>query len=224
MNINSLDDIAVMVDLKQRSDVHWARKIWHMTTVLLMAVIYSFAPEKVAWSILIFAAVAFIPLDFLRQTRPRLNEVLLHLFRPVVRASEVNRLAGTTYLLLGVMIVAFVFPREIVLLTLLFLAIADPMASYFGIRYGKDKIFGQKSIQGFLAAFVACSLLSFGFLYWKNLMTDRLIVVSILAGLTGALAELIPIGKLDDNLTLPVLSASFLWVIFNLFGGLSVYV
>lgn len=210
--------------LKKRSDIHWARKVWHMGTVLLMALLYTLLPENVSLALLVFFAVLFIPLDILRQTRPGLNNTLVHLFKAVIRSHEVHKIAGTTYLLIGVIAVSILFPKPIVILTLLFLAIADPMASYFGIRFGKDKIFGHKSVQGFLAAFAFCAGLSYGYFYFNNLMTDRLLIVSILAGLSGAVAELIPIGKLDDNLTLPILSASFLWVIFSLFGGLSVYI
>ena len=128
-------------------------------------------------------------------------------------------MAGTSYLLTGVSIIALIFPQEIVLLTLLFLAFADPIASYFGIKFGKDKIFGHKSLQGTVAAFFVCAILCFAFFYTHNLLLDRLIVVSLLGGLIGSLAELIPIGKLDDNLTLPVMSAIFLYFMFLLFGA-----
>jgi dolichol kinase len=40
----------------------------------------------------------------------------------------------------------------------------------------------------------------------------------LLAGLVGAFAELIPIGKLDDNLTLPLMSAVGLSILFYFFG------
>jgi diacylglycerol kinase (CTP) len=207
------------MDFKKRSEIHWARKIWHMTSVSCMAAVYAFAPEKVSLTILIVAWFLFVPVDFVRQKFPVINEVLIHLFKPVMRDSEVNKIAGTSYLLTGVMIVAFVFPKDIVLLTLLFLAFADPIASYFGIRFGKDKIFGHKSLQGSLAAFLVCTALTFGFLYTHNLLLDRILVVSLLGGLIGALAELVPVYKLDDNLTLPVLSGTFLWLLFMLFGA-----
>ena len=209
------------IDLKKRSEIHLARKIWHMATVSAMAAFYAFAPERVSLTILVVAWLLFVPVDFLRHFNSSLNDVLTHLFRPIMRDHEVNKVAGTSYLLTGVALVAFVFQREIVLLTLLFLAFADPIASYFGIKFGKDKLIGHKSLQGTLAAFFVCAVLSFSFLYAHNLLMDRLVVFSLLAGLIGALAELIPIWKLDDNLTLPILSSTFLWVLFSLFGAFS---
>ena len=136
-----------------------------------------------------------------------------------MRTSEVKAIAGTSYLLTGVLCVSFVFPREIVLMTLLYLAFADPMASVVGIRFGKDKIFGHKSVQGSAAAFVICAIITWAVLLYKGIMLDRLVIVSLLGGLIGAAAEAIPVGKLDDNFSIPVLSAGGLWLIFSIFGG-----
>lgn len=213
-----------MIDLKdklaKRSDIHWPRKVWHMAGVSLIAFVYSLVPDNIAIILLAIAWVLFVPFDFLRQRNAAVNEVAVSIFKPIMRQSEVNKIAGTTYLLSGLLIVASLFPRPIVMLTMLFLAFADPIASYFGIRFGKDKIFGEKSLQGSLAAFFVCAVLTFAFLTYNWVLMDRLIIVSLLGGLIGALAELIPIGKLDDNLTLPVLSATALWFVFTVFGAI----
>lgn len=208
-------------ELKKRSDLHLARKLWHITGVFSIAVLYN--TISINTSIALFAIVsgAAIILDILRQKSERFNDILVHIFKPIMRQGELNGLAGTSYLFLGVFIIVFFFPREVVTLTLLFLALGDPCASYFGIRYGKDKILGEKSLQGSVAAFIICAIAAFIYLYRQNMMNDRLVIVSVLSGLAGAMAELLPIGKLDDNLTLPVISASSLWIIFWLFGGLS---
>lgn len=206
------------VDLKKRTDIHYARKIWHMSGVFAMFLAYVYFPPAVSLAILGIAWCLFVPFDFLRQRKPALNDWAVHAFKPIMRQSEVKKLAGTTFLLTGVLAIDIIFPRPVVALTLLFLAFADPIASYFGILYGKDKIFGHKSIQGFMAAFFACTILTFFYLSHHNYLMDRLILVSLFAGLVGAFAELIPIGKLDDNLTLPVMSALGLTVLFYFFG------
>ncbi|MEK2689814.1 diacylglycerol/polyprenol kinase family protein [Bdellovibrio sp. HCB288] len=207
-----------LVDLKKRSDIHYARKIWHMSAVFAMFLAFVYLPEKVSLTLLVVAWILFVPFDFLRHRYPALNDIAVHAFKPIMRQSEVKKLAGTTFLLTGVLIVYVIFPRPIVALTLLFLAFADPIASYFGILYGKDKIFGHKSIQGFMAAFFVCMGLTLVFLLYHNYLTDRVIVISLLAGLVGAFAELIPVGKLDDNLTLPLMSAVGLSILFYFFG------
>lgn len=219
----NITDVLAIVDLKKRSDIHWARKIWHMLGVSGLALSYIYLPK--AWSVtaLIVISALFIVGDLIRQKNQALNELLIHIFRPILRDQEVHKIAGTTYLLSGVLLITLFFPREVVILTLLFLAFADPIASYFGIRFGKDKIFGHKSLQGSLAAFAVCAGLTFSFLYVHGMMLDRLVVISLIGGLIGALAEAIPVGKLDDNFTLPVLSALALWLMFSLFGTFANY-
>ena len=210
--------------LKQKSDMHWARKFWHMGGVSLIAAGVHYLPAFWAGFGLIALWVLYVPLDFLRLKFPALNDFIVHLFRPVMRRHESHNLAGTTYLLTGVLLTYLVFPRSIFFLTLLYLAFADPCASIFGIKFGKDKIFGHKSLQGSLAAFIICGTLTFGFLYYRALFLDRLLIVSILGGLVGALAEAVPVGKIDDNFSIPVISATGLYVLFSVFGGFSNYV
>ncbi len=215
--IDTLDSLNNL-ELRKRSDIHLARKIWHMAGVFGMFLAYVFLPETVSLIILALSVLLFLPVDFLRHKNPAFNDWIVHAFKPIMRDHEVHKIAGSTYLLCGVCLIVAAFPRPVVALTLLFLAFADPIASFVGIKYGKDKVFGHKSIQGFMAAFVVCTVATAIYLIYYNVMFDRVIVVSLLAGLIGALAELVPIGKIDDNFTLPVLSGLGLYILFYLFG------
>jgi diacylglycerol kinase (CTP) len=208
--------------LKQHHDVHLARKIWHFLGVVSIAICYHNLerPEAILW-LAIFGTLGIL-LDAGRLFNPGVNNWVMKVLGPLMRDHEKNRLSGTAYLLVGVFVIVVFFDPLIVKLSLLFLALADPVASYFGIRYGRDKIFGRKSFQGSFAAFVTCLLISLGYFYSKDLMLDRLFMVSILAGLAGAIAEAAPVGRLDDNLVLPVLSSTLLYGIFYLFGGFPV--
>lgn len=209
-------------DFKKRSDVHLARKIWHMSGVAFLFLGWSVLPTWLSLFLLSLAWLAFVPADLLRLYNPRLNTILLKWFKPIMRRNEIDKPAGTTYLLTGVIFIGLMFPHTIVGLALLFLAFADPIASYFGIRYGKDKIFGHKSVQGFLAAYVVCFIITALFLYFNN-VADYFWVVALLGGLIGALAELIPVAKIDDNFTMPVLGSiglNFVFTFFNIFEHL----
>lgn len=202
---------------KKRSDVHLARKIWHVTTVFSMFLCWMLLPFWVCIALLVLGWISFVPADILRLKNPELNTKLTKMFKLIMRQNELDRLAGTTYLITGTILIAALFPKSIVALSLLFLAFADPIASYVGILFGKDKIFGHKSVQGFIAAFIVCSVLTYAFLYIKN-VNEYILIVSLLSGVVGALAELIPVAKLDDNFTMPVLSSIGLTVIFYLFN------
>jgi len=202
---------------KNRSDLHVARKIWHMAGVFTIFVGWIFLPQWVSITLLCICWVLFVPADFMRQRNSEMNRNLMRLFQPIMRKTEVDRLAGTTYLLTGVILIASLFDRGVVAISLLFLAFADPIASYIGIKYGKDKIFGHKSVQGFMAAFFVCAIVCYIYLS-SNGVHQHLLIASLLAGLVGALAELIPLWKLDDNFTMPVLSSLGLSILFYFFG------
>ncbi len=204
---------------KRRSDMHLARKTWHMLGVLIMVLIHQRVSRETAIILLLATALVFVVPDIIRQYSTKLNDIFVGMFQTVIRENEVHKLSGNSYLITGVLVIVLLFPAKIVSLTLLFLAFADPIASCVGILYGKDKILGQKSLQGFLAAMGVCTLITFSYLYAHNILTERIVVVSLLSGLVGAFSELIPIGKLDDNLTLPVMSASGLFLLFSLFGA-----
>ena len=205
--------------LKNRSDLHLARKIWHVGMVLVMAVVFNYAPKEVSVAILSVAILIFIPLDILRQRNKQMNAKIVKSFKLIIRENEVHKLAGTTYLLAGTALIVLLFPKNVVVLTLLFLALADPSASYIGIKYGTDKIFGRKSLQGTMAAFFVCSVTTAMFLATNEILLQNMVIVSLLCGVIGALAELVPVFDLDDNFTLPVISASCIWILFNYFGA-----
>ena len=168
---------------------------------------------------LVLVSATCIFIDVFRQRSERFNALVLRVFGLFMREYERTGTTGVTYLMLGVLIIVALFPPSIVMLSLLFLAIADPVASYFGLKYGRDRLVGRKSLQGSMAAFFVCLIIAAVYFFAHNMMTDRILIVSILAGFIGAVAEAIPIGDIDDNLVLPVVSSCLLWVVYFFFGG-----
>jgi len=53
----------------------------------------------------------------------------------------------------------------------------------------------------------------------SSMMTERILIVSILGGLIGAAAEVVPVADLDDNFVLPVVSSCLLYGVYAVFGG-----
>ena len=206
--------------IHKRSDLHVKRKIWHFTTVSVMAWIYILLPEWVALAMLLATMLISIPIDIVRQFYKPLNDAMVKLFRPFIRESEINDLAGTTYLLSGAALLALAFPRPVIEMSMLFLAVADPLASYVGIKYGKRKIYGNKSYAGFFAAFLACTAISIAYLsIRKGFSGFELLYLAPLCGLAGAAAETLEFGGIDDNFSLPVSSGVICWALFYSFGA-----
>lgn len=202
--------------LKVRSDLHLARRFYHMLGSGVVAAFYFTLPRKEMLILFVSFTILCVSLDFLRLKSKKLNAKLLSTFGTFVRKSEVNGLTGMTYLTIGVTAIAVIFPKEIVSLSLLMLAIGDPVSSIFGIMYGKDVLVGKKTLQGTFAGFVACTLVAMILFSATGQMSERLILASLVAGLIGAISELTPVFGLDDNFTFPILSACLLWMQFQI--------
>jgi dolichol kinase len=170
--------------------------------------------DTMATSLLIIAILAF-GLEFWRLRDERINKIVMIVMKPFMRESEKTSVSGMPFYALGVALSLFFFPAKIAILSVLFLIFADPIASLFGILYGRDKIFPNKSLQGTMAAFGVCYLVTliYGAIHTGSSM--NLLVFSIVAGVIGALSELCS-QFVDDNLCIPVVSGLGLFVL-NLF-------
>lgn len=190
-----------------------------MSGIFLIAYLFSVLSRKDSLFYLAIAALVVIPLDIMRLKNPQLNHRAVTFFKPVMRIDEVGTISGLAFLLVGAFITIFLFPPKVALLALILLAVGDPISSLTGILYGKDKIWGRKSLQGALGGFVACTVAAAIFYLYHNIMVERIVLVSLLSGLIGALSELIQIKKIDDNMSFPILAASGLHLVFAVFGG-----
>ena len=208
----------MIAEYKKKSDLHLFRKAWHILGVLGLFLIWNLFQFPVSCFIFVALWLFFVPGDIVRVKYPHYNKIFNRLFQPILRSTELDQLAGTTYLLTSVIFISITFSHSIVSLSLLFLAFADPIASFVGIKWGRNKIFGHKSLQGFSAAFVVCTVVTYFFLAYFHGPTN-ILFFAVLAGLCGALAELIPVGHMDDNFTMPILSSIclyFLFIVFNI--------
>lgn len=214
MDHTLFSQLRISSPLRLRTDLHLARKAWHIATGLTGLIFYKKSgihPEALAFGLLIFAIASFI-LEFSRLRYEALNRVLMTFMRPIMRESEKNSISGMPFYALGVSLALFFFPEKIAVLAILFLIFADPIASFFGILYGRDKILPNKSLQGTIAAFSVCYIITlvYGLIYAQPTMS--LLVFSIAAGIIGALSEMCS-QFVDDNLCIPVVSGFGLYLV-----------
>lgn len=194
--------------LHKRSDLHILRKLWHMSTgsLGLFAFIQTNGDQK-TWAIfaLVIAIIGF-GMDLLRNKVPAMNDLVIRLMGPLMRRSEREGVSGLPFYALGVSLSLFFYSRDIALISCMFLVFSDPISSFFGILYGKDKILPNKSLQGAVAGFFTCYLIALFYgMNTANLGTE-LLIFSIVAGVIGSASELISAFNIDDNLTIPVVS------------------
>lgn len=194
--------------LAKRSDLHLLRKLWHMGVGSLCLFVYYQTGEDQhfwAWSILGVAAAGFV-FDFARHRSTAMNDVVLRIMGPFMRSSEKNGMSGFPFYALGVGLALLLFKKEIALLATFFLVFSDPISSFFGIIYGKDKIMPNKSLQGAIAGFFTCYLITLFYGLYYGADGNPLLWFSISAGLVGAISEMLSAFNVDDNLTIPVVS------------------
>jgi dolichol kinase len=123
----------------------------------------------------------------------------------LLRKSEYRGITGAGYYLLGSFLAVLLFSPTIAIAGMLFLIFGDFAAALVGTAIGKIRLFAKKSLEGSLACFVIC--LGVGLLLFWKVKPDWSIGVRLaLSGAIAAtLAELLPL-KINDNLTIPLLS------------------
>ena len=200
--------------LPVRSDLHLARKVWHAGMGLMIVGIFSCGISKaLALTLLGSALLIIISGELVRLRNPVLNERIVRFFGPIIRTQEVGKFSTVVYYVGAAFVAIAVFPKPVAILSLLYLAIGDPTASLFGILFKNRtvKIFGEKSLHGTAAGFVACALMTYFYLNSGGVYGLDLIRLSLLGGFAGSLAEALPLD-IDDNFAVPVVSGFILWM------------
>ncbi len=208
------------MEYKNTSDLHITRKIWHASAICLYAFIYYQLSFSAAFQAALLSVIFCLGIDTFRLNFPKVNTYVMAILKPVTRSHEVNSYAGTSYFSVGALAIILIFPKNIVLLSLILLAFADPIASAVGIIYGKEKIYKKKTLQGSFAALLASATIACIYFLVTQTMNERLFIVSMLTGFIGALSELFTPFDIDDNFSFPILSSASLYGLFYIFGGL----
>lgn len=194
------------------------RKLFHVLGTLAILASYEYLSYPLFSQYLFTFSVLFISFDFVKRYSKKLQNISLYFFKDVVKDCEKIGLSGISYTLIGILISTSLFSHKINTLAILFLAFVDPISSFFGVLYGKNyKISLSASLHGCIAGFLSAFFISFLYFFINNLMLDRLLIVSIIAGIVATLSESLPL-KIDDNFVIPLLSSAGLWGIFSLFN------
>lgn len=183
------------------------RRVFHATFGLLFAGLLHFlAPERLlAAGVLGGLTAALLAADLVRLRWPAANRLFFLALRPFASPREATGIASSTWFVGGCAATVALFPLDVAVPAIVVLAVADPLASYLGWRWGRRR-FGTGTVEGavvFLAA-------AFGVL-----------VPFVGVGAAGAAALAVTLAEaapwpVDDNLTIPVVTGALLW-------GLSVF-
>ncbi|MBI2604834.1 MAG: hypothetical protein HYW49_02015 [Deltaproteobacteria bacterium] len=151
--------------------------------------------------------------EYLRLRHPSLNAVCVRMMGFFMRTHEVKSVSGMPYYAASCLLAIAIFPRDVAILSLLFLTFGDPVASLVGILFRERSIpiLKGKSFHGTAAAYIVCALATWLYLKSTGMHGLSLIRMTLLGGFAGALAELLPLD-IDDNFTIPLVSGLILWL------------
>lgn len=215
-----------------RDDLHLARRGFHIASGVALLLLSVLFPSKRDFAMILGAmTVVDLGIEFSRLLFPRWNAFVLKKFSRIMRAGEERRLSGIAYYLLGCTLAVILFPRDVAVLSIMFLAFGDPVAALVGVAGGKrfwpmDLSAGNKSLEGSFACFLVCGILTLGISYFlpttQGLLIHERVLFALIGGFSASLGELIPL-RTDDNFSMPLISGTTLWVLsafFQLLPGL----
>jgi len=208
------------VRLHLRNDLHLARKGWHIGMGLVISFLYMGGVTR-SMGVMLLGSVLGVNLlvESARLRSPQLNEKIMRYWGPLMRSCEVNRISGTPYYIGAAILAMVIFPKPIAVLSILYLACGDPLASLVGILYG-DRSYrfpNGKSLIGSAAAVAVCTLVTFLFLKASAVPDSAVFALTFVGGLVGGMAEHLPL-EIDDNFTIPMVSGFVLWLSFIVLG------
>jgi dolichol kinase len=200
-------------------DWEWLRKLYHSSISLIMITLYKLEiPTFLVLKVLFAITLLYMQFDYLRFLSPSINSSFIKIFGFGMRREEKQKLILTSslYYLFGACSVLLYFgdDRDVVLLSLVMLALGDTAASFGGrfytrylrnfknnssINFKKSK----KTLAGSFSAFLVGLLIMLSYYHCDP---TRLVPI-IFGGFICAIGEYVDIFGLDDNLTMPLTCA-----------------
>lgn len=195
-----------------RSDLQLARRLFHMLGASAIATLYAlFLSHQQVIYILGSIACIFYIFEQIRVNYPRFANKIYFFTRYLYRAEEQLRESTMVAMFMGILLTILSFPKSIAITAIFTLAVSDPLSAIIGIKFGKHAIFKRKTLEGsmtFFAATFTITLATFG--VYNNNWNAPTWLLALLCATGVTIFEMIPL-KIDDNLTIPLATAFWLW-------------
>lgn len=196
-----------------RKDLQIPRRVFHMCGGISIAAIYGLLlSHSSAVHILGLFACLFYIFEQIRINYPEYSTKLNPVSKYFMRAEEQLKESAMIPYMLGILLTIISFPKGVAVCSILTLGISDPLSAIIGIKFGKNHIVEEKTLEGTAAFFLSCFFCIFVPLSMGTSNTSlSLFFLSFLTSLMVSSFEMVPI-KLDDNLTIPIFTAICLWI------------
>lgn len=185
------------------------RRLFHALCGLGIWVVlhYSTVSSRTAVILLVGCFLVALAADLIRLGVPSINRVFFRTFPYLASPRERSHIASSTWYLLGVAGALVLFPRSFAEAGVLVLALADPVASWFGRKYGR-RPFGSGSVLG-SALFSLVTLILLVSVVGVPTAIGATIVVTLIEAARW---------PIDDNLSIPLSTAGALWLLSGVLG------
>jgi dolichol kinase len=179
--------------------------------------------------------LSLVIIEYLRFKYEWAQKAFMIVAGKLLKPEETENSHGSLPFFLGLAFCTAFFQKEITIIAFLSLMIGDPLAAWFGIKYGKHKIKGKKSLEGFFAGtmgsfaagiiFLFINMIIFPESFFAQSLANSPVIVllvlflSSLAAFTGELFS--SSGFFDDNFVIPVLTGLSLSILMMIFFHLN---
>jgi len=192
-----LDDIAMLGEI--------FRKLTHLGAISI-PVIYFFFGNIILY-ILSGGLLVTIAIDMIRFYGGKKSKKFITRYLGImIRRHEKKDFTGATYILASSIITILVFDKPVAVAAIAFIVVGDTAGAIIGRIWGKVK-YRTKSLEGSVSFFFACTAVALivpGIPFWVKILG------AAIATLTEAFSS-----KIDDNLTVPLISGAIMQYIIS---------
>jgi len=197
--------VASIAPVARRGDLQLGRRLFHAVNGVAIASSYAvlFTHEEIVRLFGTVACLVYI-VDRIRVAYPELLARAPWINRLFFRAEEQFRESAMIPYAIAILLTMLTVPKAAALIAIYTLALADPLSALVGIRWGRHRIGGTKSLEGSGTFFVVTALIAATVLAASAAPpVGSLVGAAVLIALAGTILEALPL-RLDDNLTIPL--------------------
>ena len=187
---------------------NYARNLYHVANGLLGVALYEWVfsgQSQTAWC-LVAMLIFYVALDQARRYSPRFNRILFDsVFGAITRPRERYETPSGIWYVVGLLGAVLLASQTHAQVAVIALAVGDPAASIVGKRWGRWKLYKDRSVIG-TSAFIGTTVIvaTLFMVFVKGLAPTTALQIALIAGIAGAAIELTSTDRLDDNLLIPI--------------------
>lgn len=117
----------------------------------------------------------------------------------IIRKNEQRSFWSASLMIISFLLITLVFPKNIVILSMIITSVSDPIAALLGMKFGVIKLFHNKTLEGSCAFIISTFLITLFYFQTFNIMLFIICVLISLNELTTPMKY--------DNLTIPIVSS-----------------